>query len=384
VRVLHIHSGNLWGGIESFLATLARSRSEAGDLESEFAVCFAGRLRDELTSAGAVVHDLEPVRTRAPWTVFGGRRRLERVLARGAFDVVVTHSPWSQAVFGGTAASSGATGVFWLHDAVTGKHWLERWAARHRPKFAIANSHYTLETLAALFGGIPSVVHRYPVAFPSTPLTSAERASVRAELGAGEDTVVVLQASRMQAWKGQHRLLHALAAAGRSEPWLCVQVGGAQRASEDAYVNELKALAARLGIADRVRFLGQRSDVPRLLLSADVFCQPNAGPEPFGIVFVEALLAGLPIVTTDFGGAREIVTPEVGYLTQGDGMLAEVLGRLVRDRELRQRLGGAGPSRARLLCDPQQQVSGLTQLLARIRNAEKRSDGLRAQTAGAS
>ena len=70
---------------------------------------------------------------------------------------------------------------------------------------------------------------------------------------------------------------------------------------------ELKAIADRGGVADRVRFLGQRSDVPRLMAAADVFCQPNAGPEPFGVVFVEALYAGLPVVTSAFGGAVEVV-----------------------------------------------------------------------------
>jgi glycosyltransferase involved in cell wall biosynthesis len=49
-----------------------------------------------------------------------------------------------------------------------------------------------------------------------------------------------------------------------------------------------------LRIADRVRFAGQRDDVPRLLAAADLHCQPNSSPEPFGVAFVEALAAGLP------------------------------------------------------------------------------------------
>ena len=64
-----------------------------------------------------------------------------------------------------------------------------------------------------------------------------------------------------------------------------------------------------------MRFLGQREDVPRLMAAADVFCQPNTGPEPFGIVLVEALYAGLPVVTSGFGGAAEIVDQTCGVLT---------------------------------------------------------------------
>ena len=56
----------------------------------------------------------------------------------------------------------------------------------------------------------------------------------------------------------------------------------------------------------------QRDDVPRLLAAADIFCQPNLGPEPFGIGFVEALSAGLPVITTATGGALEIVDGDCG------------------------------------------------------------------------
>jgi glycosyltransferase involved in cell wall biosynthesis len=380
---LHVHSGNLWGGIESFLLTLASTRFASRELSSEFALCYGGRLRDGLVAAEAPVHDLGPTRTRAPWSVFRSRRRLRRLIERGAFDVVVTHSPWDHAMFGGVAQRSSASAVFWLHDAVTGRHWLERWAARHRPAFAIANSHYTRETLSSVFLGLPSAVHRYPVAAPITPPTPDERTSIRRQLGATDDTIIVIQASRMQAWKGQLRLLRALARADRSLPWLCVEVGGAQRPSELAYAEEVEAEAARLGIADRVRFLGQRSDVPALLAASDIFCQPNVGPEPFGIVFVEALHAGLPIVTSDFGGAREIVTSDVGYLTGDDSALTEALSRLIRDGALRKRLGAAGPTRARALCDPARQVAELVPLLRAMMNGHHPSNAAESASSGA-
>ena len=383
MRVLHVHSGNLWGGIESFLVTLARTHSASRELTSEFALCFGGRLRDELGAANVPVHDLGAARTRWPWSVFRSRRRLRLLLGRETFDAVVTHSPWDHALFGGVAQRSSASPVLWLHDAVTGRHWLERWAARHRPAFAIANSHYTRETLSSVFVDLPSAVHRYPVAAPTTPPTPAERSSIRRELGATDDTVIVIQASRMQAWKGQPRLLRALAQAGPSLPWLCVQVGGAQRASELAYEQKVRAEAERLGIADRVRFLGQRADVPELLAASDIFCQPNVGPEPFGIVFVEALHAGLPIVTSDFGGAREIITADVGYLARDDRALAESLALLIRDRELRQRLGAAGPARAKALCDPTLQVAGLAPLLRAMMNGQRPPDGAGSGLAGA-
>ena len=152
------------------------------------------------------------------------------------------------------------------------------------------------------------------------------------------------------------------------------QVGGAQRPHELRYLEELKQHAARLGIASRVRFLGERSDVPRLLAAADIHCQPNLRPEPFGITFVEALMAGLPVVTAAFGGAKEIIDESCGILVPpGDARaLAASLRRLISDRNLRTRLGAAGPMRAHKLCDSATQMSRLNELFNRAVDTARR------------
>jgi glycosyltransferase involved in cell wall biosynthesis len=118
-------------------------------------------------------------------------------------------------------------------------------------------------------------------------------------------------------------------------------------------------------VADRVRFLGQRTDVPALLAAADIHCQPNLGAEPFGIAFVEALYAGLPVVTTALGAATEILDESCGVLVPpGDAAgLAEALRRLIEDPRERQRLGRAGPTRASQLCDPARQLNRLAEVL---------------------
>jgi glycosyltransferase involved in cell wall biosynthesis len=127
-----------------------------------------------------------------------------------------------------------------------------------------------------------------------------------------------------------------------------------------------------LGLEGRVRFLGHRTDVARVLAAADVHCQPNTGPEPFGVAFVEALYAGLPVATTALGGALEIVDESCGVLTPpGDaGALADALGRLTRDVGVRAGLGAAGPSRAAALCDPARQLTRLHELLGRVARRE--------------
>src|SRR5262249_13276946 len=191
------------------------------------------------------------------------------------------------------------------------------------------------------------------------------RRQVRAELQTPADAAVIVQASRLERWKGHDLLLRALGGLRDLPSWVCWIAGGAQRPAGVAYLAELRQTAARLGIAERVRFLGQRTDVPHLLAAADLHCQPNTGPEPFGIAFVEALYAGLPVVTTALGGALEIVDESCGILVPPDdgAALQGVLRGLLADPERRRSLGQGGPARAMTLCDPAQAMQRLQNFL---------------------
>jgi glycosyltransferase involved in cell wall biosynthesis len=184
-------------------------------------------------------------------------------------------------------------------------------------------------------------------------------------LGTDDNAVVILQVGRLAPLKGQTLCLDALALLADVPGWTCWQVGGVQRPGEQRHLKELKVKAARNGIANRVRFVGERTDVPRLMFAADIYCQPNLQPDSFGITFIEALQAGLPVVTTGMGGALEIVNTGCGILVPpGDSpTLAAALRKLLFDSGLRSRLGGSGPDRARHLCDPRRQVTCLFDFL---------------------
>jgi glycosyltransferase involved in cell wall biosynthesis len=179
------------------------------------------------------------------------------------------------------------------------------------------------------------------------------------------DAVVIIQVSRMEPYKGHYLHFQALHALQHVPGWVCWQVGGAQRTHEAQYLQELRDAANGLGIAERVRFLGQRSDVSRLLAAADIHCQPNIGPEPFGITFIEALYAGLPIVTTAIGGAMEIVTEGCGILVppNDSGALANALECLIKNQDVRVRLSRGAPARAHALSDPMTQLTRLVEIL---------------------
>jgi len=103
------------------------------------------------------------------------------------------------------------------------------------------------------------------------------------------------------------------------------------------------------------------------MTAADIFCQPNLSPEPFGIVFIEALGHGLPVVTVNMGGAAEIVNSDCGALVSGNAdELASALARLIDDPNARRTLGSHGPERARAISDVSRQMASFAKALASI------------------
>jgi N-acetyl-alpha-D-glucosaminyl L-malate synthase BshA len=108
------------------------------------------------------------------------------------------------------------------------------------------------------------------------------------------------------------------------------------------------ALAASLGVAADVEWLGEREDLPALLAGAAAFLLPSAS-ESFGLAALEALACGVPVVASRVGGLPEVVTDgEVGFLHEAGDVeaMAASVGRLADDPALRVRLGAAARARA--------------------------------------
>jgi glycosyltransferase involved in cell wall biosynthesis len=364
MRVLHVNAGNLYGGIETLLVTLARERGLCRELEPRFAPFFEGRLASELRATGASVSLLGPARVRYPWTILAARRRLAELVEEERPDVVVTHGSWSHAIAAPVVRSSGVTLAHWAHAPFGGGHWLEQWARRTPPSVVIANSRFTARPLATFFPGVRAEVVYAPVSPPSARDRAQVRSRLRTEFGTAADATVIVVASRLERLKGHRALLEALAKVPGAIAWIA---GGPQRPTEKAYVKELEALAAKLQLGTRVHFLGHCSNVRELLAGADIYCQPNVTPDSFGLAFVEALDAGLPVVTTALGGALEIIDASCGILVpvNAPGDLAAALLRLVAEPAERARLGAGGPARARSLCDPAARLGDLYRILAK-------------------
>jgi glycosyltransferase involved in cell wall biosynthesis len=193
-----------------------------------------------------------------------------------------------------------------------------------------------------LAGGVPEAMVRVvrSAVDPGALHPQRSREATRAAEGLDAASPLLLAAAALVRRKGLDVLLRALAALGGRglEPALWIAGEGPERAS-------LERLARGLGLGSRVRFLGQRRDVPDLLLACDVFVLPSLR-EGLGVAALEAMVLGRPVVASRAGGLREAVDHErTGLLVPpGDPRaLADALARLLEAPELRRRLGEAGP-----------------------------------------
>ena len=366
MRVLHLHSGNMYGGVETLLATLVREAAAVPGMQPEVALCFPGRLGEELAAMERPAFMLEPVRLSRPFSLLKARHALRRLLREQAFDAVVCHQPWACVAFGSTVRAAGYPVVLWVHMAVEGGALIDRLARRVRPDLAICNSEFTRSRVRGWLPNVETEVVYGPVSTAAPGPAAPTRDEIRASLDTPAGDTVVVMASRMDPMKGHRVLISALERLRHTPGWTCWIVGGAQGADEAVFERELRGAVRVFDLDRRVRFAGQRQDVPAVLRAADIYCQPNTAPDAFGLSFVEALQAGLPVVTSAIGGALEIVDRDCGcLLPPGDeDALTDALRALIADDGQRRRLGQAALNRPAVICDPRTEMRRLQRVLA--------------------
>jgi glycosyltransferase involved in cell wall biosynthesis len=194
-------------------------------------------------------------------------------------------------------------------------------------------------------------VRRIRTIYPGVGLPSGVGVGLRTEIGVPADTQLVAVVGRLQRWKGQEDFLEAatLIAAEHASAHFLV-VGGPMFGLDPGFPEELRAKAARSSVNGRVHFLGPRSDVERLLPELDVLVVPSRTPEPFGTIQIEAMAAGVPVVSTAAGGNIEVVDDGVcGYLVppRDPRLISEAVIRLLADPALCRSMGESGRVRVK-------------------------------------
>jgi len=178
-----------------------------------------------------------------------------------------------------------------------------------------------------------------------------DRDRLRRDLGLAPDVQIIGTAARLDPWKGIHVLIEAAALVMVDHPRAVLVIAGGAPAGLEDYEADLKAQVARLDLADRVVFLGWRyklQDMADVMAGFTIFCHTATQPEPFGLVVIEAMSVGTPVIAADAGGPRSIVeNGRSGILTKpGDAAeLARAIKGLLDDPERAQAIGAAGAAR---------------------------------------
>ncbi len=166
------------------------------------------------------------------------------------------------------------------------------------------------------------VIHN-PVAVDR--IRAGDRSRARAELGLGDDDLLVLFMARLDEEKAPLECIRAFAAVAKAHPRAHLALAGA-----GALAGACADLVTELGMEGRVRLLGYRRDVADLYQAADIYLQPSWW-ESFGISFIEAMAAGCPVIATPVGVIPELGSGAVRLVERDDidGMscaLDELLG----------------------------------------------------------
>jgi glycosyltransferase involved in cell wall biosynthesis len=175
-----------------------------------------------------------------------------------------------------------------------------------------------------------------------TPGVNGEH--MRLELGFTPDAISVIEPARFYHQKGHADLIRAVAMARGRDARIEAALIGWEDPLYESYVEELKALAEKLGVADAVRFFPARPEAPQIIAAADIVCMPSID-EAFGLVVLEAQSSGRAFVGAASGGQPEIVSDgEDGLLVppRSPEALADALVLLASDPDLRASLGNRG------------------------------------------
>ena len=267
-----------------------------------------------------------------------------RLARRRGYDVIHVHWPLPLAALGWAAArAAGAPTVTlfygvelrWVAGGLRALRWFLRWAIR-RSTEVVAISSYTANEVMKLVD-CPVEVIPYTFELPHAP-AAAERAP--------RQGFEILTVGRLVERKGVVHLVEALALLPAELSARLVVIG------EGPELPRIRARAEALGVADRVDLRGRQPDdaLKAAYASADVFVLPaivdaRGDTEGLGVVLLEAMNFGVPVIASASGGIVDIVIDgETGLLVPpaNDTALAAALGRIAADPALARRLGSEG------------------------------------------
>lgn len=362
-RILYINHTGLVSGAEKMLINMLRGLDRAH--YQPYVLCPAqGELAAEVHGESVEWFPLPAIQVRfalRPDKLFRSVMPLLRSIAAmrkqiHALDPDLIHA---NSVRAGIAASLAAMGtgkpVIWhVHDTLP-RHpvstVIRGFVSWHRSTHVIAVSHATAKSfherlsrssrMRTIHNGMD--LGRFPQKQPG-------QSSFRKSVGVTDDAFLVCAVGQICARKGLLELIDALRQIHRQAPDMHLAiVGRVVFRHEEQYLQALHAAVAAAGLTDRVHFTGGLNDVSPALQAADLLVL-NSSDEPFGLVLVEAMSCGTPVLATRVGGIPEIVADGVnGWLVE-KGDTAALALRLLELSRNRSALAGAAQTALSATC----------------------------------
>jgi glycosyltransferase involved in cell wall biosynthesis len=300
-------------------------------------------LVERLRQNGVEVVRFPAGRLADPWRLY----KMIRFLRRGKFTVAQTHLTYANILGTLAARLAHIPVVGTLHlaganpDLLPRKQQIENAMLRRWSNEIIAVGYAAAEIHETLIPGreitvIPNAVEPLP------PISSEERQNLRTELLGEPTRPVLLSIGRLSSIKALPDMIDAFAIVALRHPEAMLIMAG----SGDEH-DKIVARIAHHGLEQRVRMLGARDDVARLMHSADVFVS-SSFREGLPVAVLEAMSAGLPVVGTAVGDMPQVVVEGTGFLVppHEPEQLGEALNALLDDPALMKSLGAGAAARA--------------------------------------
>lgn len=335
------------GGAEmSLRQLLARGRGQG----VEWTVVFLrdGPMVAEARALGAEVHVVEAGRIRQIVRRARAIRRIARIATSGGAELVLGWMAAGQLTAGAVAMAAGLP-CMWFQAGTPRPDWIDRIATLLPARGVIVVSR-----AAGVAQARVRPARRQWLVYPGASLDAFDPsrlptpAASRAALGLPQSGPLVGTVGRLQRWKGVHVFIAAIARVRSVRHDVRAVVVGGAHETEPAYAEALRAQADALGLAGVVSFAGFQSNVADWMQAMDVVVHAS-DREPFGIVVVEAMALGKPVVAGAEGGPAEILANgETGTLVRhgDDKSLADAILRYLDDHVFAARVGAAARARA--------------------------------------
>ncbi len=335
------------GGAENSLLVILR-RLDRARIEPLAVFLAAGPFEREVASLGVRTAVFRAGRLRDAAAAARTVRSLARLLRTERPDLVLNWTSKTQLYGGAAAALAGmADRVVWWQHSVPDRHWLDR-AATLMPARAIGCSSYESARAQARLRPRRRMFVVHPGIESLRRPDPQERRALRADLGIAESATVVGSVGRLQPWKRHDRVIRAVEVLRRrGHDVHGLIVGGTAHGLSLDYAPFLHGLVQELALKRFVTFTGAVDDAAPYIAAMDVLVNAS-DPEPFGLVLLEAMALGVPVVAVNVGGPAEIVqSGQSGLLVPrgSDTALVEAVALLVREPALRERLATRGRER---------------------------------------